>query len=280
MMKREGNKNRKKEPNRHLYSILAIIFLMCFGVCLILLWRNHLQKQRIQEKFEKLSEMEVKTAVAEETEEIGAVQQSEEDSLTQYGIELPEKKLDWEALYKENKDIYAWIYIPGTQVDYPILQHATEDDFYLNRNLDGSSGYPGCIYTQLYNSREFTDSHTVLYGHNMGNGTMFGSLHEYEDNAFFEEHPYVYVYTPEKTLVYEIFAACTFGDVHLLYSYDTASVEGFEKYIDDLTDVRDMKSHIRNDVSVTYGDYLLTMSTCIKNHPTERWIVSAVLLNK
>lgn len=268
--------NRKKEPDRRLYSILAVVFAVAFVVCVILMGRNYLKQKKAEEQFDALSEL-TETA---ETETSGAEGAAVEDILAQLGIEVPEKNPDWDALREENEDIYAWIYIPGTQVDYPVLQHSTENDYYLNRNLDQSSGYPGCIYTQLYNSKEFTDPNTVLYGHNMGNGTMFGSLHEYEDNTFFEEYPYVYVYTPEKTYVYEIFAACTFSDAHLLYNYDYKTEDGFKEYVDDLTGVRDMKSHVRSDVAVEYGAHLLTLSTCIKNHPNERWLVSAVLLNE
>lgn len=273
--------NRKKESDRRLYSILVAIFAVVFVVCVILMGKNYLHQKKADEQFTALSEltetMETETSEEKQSE---TEEPAEDDILAQMDIEVPEKSLDWDALYEENEDIYAWIFIPGTQVDYPILQHPTENDYYLDHNLDKSSGYPGCIYTQLYNSSNFTDPNTVLYGHNMGNGAMFGSLHEYEDNTFFEEYPYVYVYTPDKTLVYEIFTVCTFSDAHLIYEYGFTDVYGFESFVDDVTNVRDMKSHVREDVEVSYGDYLLTMSTCIKNHPNERWIVSAVLLNE
>lgn len=271
-----NEQNRKRQPNRRLYSILAVAFAVAFVVCVILMGRNYWKNKNAEEQFAALADLTESTELASiETEKT-----AEEDIIAQMGIEVPEKNLDWKALYEENEDIYAWIYIPGTQVDYPILQHPTESNYYLNHNLDNSSGYPGCIYTQLYNRKEFTDANTILYGHNMGNGTMFGSLHEYEDNTFFEEYRYAYVYTPEKTYVYEIFAACTFSDAHLLSNYDYTTEDGFIEYMNDLTGVRDMNSHVRADVSVEYGAHLLTMSTCIKNHPNERWLVSAVLLNE
>ena len=78
---------------------------------------------------------------------------------------------------------------------------------------------------------------------------------------------------------HEIFAACTFSDAHLLYTYDCTKEEKFREYVDDLTGVRDMNSHVRSDVDVSYGDFILTMSTCIRNQPTQRWLVTAVLLN-
>ena len=269
----QKNESGKKEPNRRLFIILAVIFGIALLVCLFLMGKDHLNRRQAEENFDKLSEQTVEPAETDGTEE--------NDILSELGIEVPEKHLDWDAIREENADIYAWIYIPGTQVDYPVLQHPTEDDYYLDRNLDGSSGYPGCIYTQTINGKEFRDPNTVLYGHNMGNGTMFGSLHDYADNTFLEEHPYVYIYTPDgEVFVYEIFAASTFTDDHLLYNYDYSTEDGFSDYASEITGVRDMNSHVRSDISVEYGDFILTLSTCIKNHPTERWLVSAVLLNK
>lgn len=270
------NELGKKEPTRRLYKLMAVAFATIFVVCLTFLVREFSRRKKAEEQYAVLAEQSSVT----EQEVTEQETETEEDIFARLGVENPGKELDWKALSEENEDIYAWIYIPGTQVDYPILQHPTENDYYLTHNLDGSSGYPGCIYTQLLNGEEFEDPNTILYGHNMGNGTMFGSLHEYEDIAFFEEHPYVYVYTPENTLVYEIFTACTFSDAHLIYEYGFTDLYGFESFVDDVTNVRDMKSHVREDVEVSYGDYLLTMSTCIKNHPTERWLVVAVLLNE
>lgn len=92
------------------------------------------------------------------------------DILKSLGIEIPEKDIDFAALKEENSDVYAWIYVPGTNVDYPVLQHPTDDAYYLEHNMDGSKGLPGCIYSESVNTKDFTDPNTVLYGHNMKNG--------------------------------------------------------------------------------------------------------------
>lgn len=74
----------------------------------------------------------------------------------------------FEELQAVNPDVYAWITVPGTDIDYPILQHASDNSYYLMHNIDGSYGYPGCIYTENMNSKDFTDNNTVIYGHNIG----------------------------------------------------------------------------------------------------------------
>ena len=127
--------------------------------------------------------------------------------------EIPEdaallRAVDFAALQEDTcADIYAWISIPDTRIDYPVLQHPSDDTYYLNYNLDGSKGYPGCIYTERENSRDFSDFNTVIYGHNMKNGSMFHDLHSYEDESFLPDHPYVYIYTPDRVMRYRIFAA-------------------------------------------------------------------------
>ena len=282
MKTEQENKERKQQPNGLIYKILlavCVIGFFSFGGMYV---RNQMLEKQAQELYEELLAQQAANEVQEEPV-VEAEPEPEElpepvDPLEELGIIVPEKELDWEALAEENADIYAWIHIPNTNVDYPILQHPTDDNYYLDRNLDGSKGYPGCIYTQSLNDKDFTDPHTVLYGHNMKDGSMFANLHKFEDNLFFEENPYIFVYTPDKTYAYEIFAAYEFSDAHLLYAYDFSDPESFEEYIQDVKNVRTMTSHIK-DQWVGAEDKIITLSTCIGNKPNKRYLVSAVLVN-
>lgn len=284
--------DKKKEENKQeqeikkttkqktlLYRIIFMVCILAFVLSMGLMIRNWSVKKNAEDMYDQLAsaEREMDSSGNENEEDSGALQVNE---LEELGITVPEKNLDWDALWEENEHIYAWIYIPGTKVDYPILQHPTEDEYYLNRNLDGSSGYPGCIYSETVTSKDFTDYNTLIYGHNMNNDTMFGSLHDYENAMFFEEYRYVYIYTPETVLVYDIFAAYMYTDDHIYYSYDFGVEEGYQEYIDDIFAIRDMNANIREDVEVTSEDYMLTMSTCMGGGRTEnRYVVNAVLVN-
>jgi sortase B len=209
---------------------------------------------------------------------VTTIQPEEPDILTQLGITVPEKGLDWDALHLLNEDIYAWIYIPNTNIDYPILQHPTDVNYYIDYNLDGTKGYPGCICTQYYNSKEFNDPNTIIYGHNMKNGTMFRTLHNYEDKDFFNNNPYVYIYTPETTYVYEIFATSTVSNKHLMSVYNFWEEKGFNSFIKTLQTSKAKTSYLRKGSEAVYGDYLLTLSTCNGNSK-KRWIVVGKRLN-
>ena len=185
--------------------------------------------------------------------------------------------VDFAGMWEVNEDVYAWITVPGTVIDYPILQHETDNTYYLNYNIDGSYGYPGCIYTENMNSKDFTDNNTIIYGHNMKNGSMFAGLHKYKDADFFEENNKVYIYTPQREYEYTIFAAYTYDDRHLLYSFDFANEEVYANYLEDIQNMRSMNALIREDITVTAEDKIITLVTCIGNQSEKRLLVQAVL---
>ncbi len=195
-------------------------------------------------------------------------------------VEEPENKINFDKLRKSNEDIIAWIEVPGTDVNYPIVQSGEdmEDDFYLTHNLDGSGGYPGGIYIQKVNNADFNDSVTVVYGHDMKDGTMFHTLHDFEDLKFFEENTEFYVYTPEEKKTYRIVAATTYDD-RLIPAYynDFASdmdVLGFigSVFLQDAN----MTNHFYGGDLVDESDHYVVLSTCTKRDDT-RWLVVGVL---
>lgn len=272
MIEEKPEEMQKKKSNR-IFKILFVVFLAIAVCSSVLLARNWIIEKRAADKFDELTKKTTDTTQAQAdpvTEPVSENNQSSE-------LNAPVKNLDWTSLQQENEDIYSWIYIPDTNVDYPILQHATEDNYYLEHNLDGSSGYPGCIYTQRINSKDFTNANTILYGHNMKNGSMFNTLHYFEDNQFFDEHSFFYIYTAERVLVYEVFAACEFTDEHLLHKYDFNTIEGRNDFIDDIRNTRGMTDHVRSSLSVDSDDKLVTLSTCINGKDDYRYLVIGVL---
>lgn len=189
-------------------------------------------------------------------------------------VEVP---VDFDKLKKANPDIYAWISIPEVNVDYPILQSETDNGFYLNHTINGQKSVYGSIYTENYNSKDFSDFNTLVYGHNMKNGTMFGSLKKYRDVQFFNQNRYIMVYMPGRILKYEIFAAYTWDNKHVLLTRNFESEYNRKTYIEEIFAVRDMNSQINKDVVVTENDRIITLSTCM-NDKSKRFLVSGVLI--
>lgn len=279
------------------YTVALMLCLACFGICCGIITFRHTERRQAAEALDEIREetySKVPESKNEKTDssttastvpDDSVIPINEEEShpvdiIAERGITIPEKNIDWDALHDLNPDIYAWIYVPGTNIDYPILQHPEEKSYYLNHNIDGSEGYPGCIYTQNLNSKDWTDPNTVIYGHNMNDGSMFHDLHLFEDAVFFNETQYLYIYTPDGDYVYEIFAAYPFANVDLLMCFDYSTPEALLVYFDGIWTNRSMTSHFRDSI-VLYGDSrIITMSTCIGGQPEMRYLVQAVLLGR
>ena len=281
----------KASLKKRIYLICAIGLAAACAVVVGILIRNYMVQKQAEAELDRLiAEMNAAVVAETETETVSEATEIETeteteteavDTLTALGITVPDKEPDWNTLWDTNPDIYSWIYIPDTNIDYPILQHPTERSYYLTHNLDGSEGYPGCIYTQNRNKTDFTDPMTVIYGHNMKDGSMFRTLHAFEDGEFFENHPYIYIYTPDGPLVYQVFAAYKFWDQDLLTCNDFDTPESLGYYIITVMNQRDMDAHLREDLDTDLnGDsHLITLSTCVSGEDDKRYLVQAVLVN-
>lgn len=166
--------------------------------------------------------------------------------------------IDWEKLKKINPDAYAWVYVPGTSIDYPVCQagDGKENDFYLKHSLNGSYSFAGSIYARKKNKKDFSDRITVLYGHNMINGSMFAGIRKFADRKFFKKHKFFYIYMPEKIFVYRIAAYQLSDDTEILEAYGTDSEDGFLQYADFIK----KKGNIRGKIEA--DDSIVTLSTC------------------
>lgn len=133
--------------------------------------------------------------------------------------------------------------MPGTNIDYPILQASTgeDDDFYLHRDIRKNTHLPGCIYTRRANRKDLSDRLTVLYGHNMINGSMFGTLRKFEDADFFKNHKEFYIYMPQKILKYRIVAYMIQDDTDILERYEANNELGLEAYVKEFKQARNIR---------------------------------------
>ena len=187
--------------------------------------------------------------------------------------------LDFEALWEVNPDIYAWLEIPGTDISYPILQSPDNDDFYLDHNSDKVYSANGSIYSEhRYNGTDFTDPVTILYGHHMRSGAMFGNLQMlFSDAVFFEDTPTFTVYTPDAELTYGIFAAVPYPGDHILYYNDFSDDAVFENFFSGIFNTRDLGARFREEYAPEPGDQVLILSTCLIGNNTNRFLVMAAL---
>lgn len=227
------------------------------------------------------SEEETKTAVAEASAKSDT---DESDPMN--------RKIDFDKLADVNEDIYAWIYVPGTTIDYPVVQAEAEEktyeaaevanEYYLRRDLNGNDSEFGTIYTEVYNQKDFSDPVTVMYGHTAfmdeipEGKEMFTDLHNFEDASYLAENPYFYVYTPENTYKYEVFCANTFPDTYLLGNYAFQIPAVVQSFVEELESTMDANVNNDMDVDVNKDSKLLVLSTCVEVGGDTRYLVSAV----
>lgn len=189
--------------------------------------------------------------------------------------------INFESLWSVNTDIYAWIEIPDTKINYPIAQSQTDDSYYLNHSIDGSSDKNGTLFTEsAFNSTDFSDPMTVIYGHDMKSGAMFGNLQKYSDSEYFNEHSTIKVYLPDRTLTYKVFASLPFSNKHILYSWNFANEDEYNNFIRNVNSTKSLLANFDNSIEVTASDKVIVLSTCLKSDNTRRFLVLAILTDE
>lgn len=289
------DKQQKENIRFILYVICIIGLLGCiawFVYYFVSLRNSSRQMDEIMDYFVETPqspELEDKSEApkAEETPQPSEAEEPAEPEFVLFGdreypgtadYDVPELHIDFAGLQENNPDVYAWLYVPDTNINYPVLQKDDDPEYYLTHDIEKRSSTPGSIFTQYYNSTDWTDNHTVIYGHNMRDKSMFATLHNYEDTQFFEEHPYIYIYTPEYTFVYQVFGAYEYSDVHLLLGLcNMNNRESFAQYLESVFKLDGMKAIIDRSIDVTADDRIITLSTCVSNSSAHRYLVQAKL---
>ena len=186
--------------------------------------------------------------------------------------------IDYDALTEINSDFVGWIYYAPLKLSYPIVR-GIDNDYYTHYTFENEKNSSGAIFMDFLNKPDFSHFNTIIYGHNMRNGTMFGCLKELlNDPSIIEEDPYIYIFTKDKIMMYEICAAyITNASSH---TYDlTQTVEEQADYVEYIQDVA---TYYRDDTMLeeplTEDTKLITLSTCHGLHTSNRTVIHGVLI--
>ncbi len=186
--------------------------------------------------------------------------------------------VDVKNLQKANPDIFAWISVPGTVIDYPIAQHPTDDTYYLKHGPEGMKSSYGCPFIETCDSKTMEDYITVVYGHNMNDGSMFAGLHKFEDKKFLNDHREIIITTADHVMTYRIFAAVMYSDAYIPYYFDDSVKADRTAFIKSLgTDIVPKRSIILDDEKVGADKKLIVLSTCDKKLRSNRFLVVGIL---
>lgn len=253
----------KEKLRKCLIIVLCLVAVACAGY---LIW-YYTTADKVNDSYDKAK----KTA--------GVPKEPAMDTASGAKTEIP---IDFAALQETNPDVYAWIRIEGTNIDYPILQSPDNDNYYLDHTWEGINASQGAIFTQSCNSKDFTDFNTIIYGHQMGEGndTMFHNLGNYLEAGYMEAHPEVTIYTPDRIFTYRVFAAVVYDDRHLGHYYNYILDADKQSFLDSLYNTRDLRNIYQDDVDVTVDDRVITLSTCISAESEHRLLIGAVLTDE
>ena len=200
--------------------------------------------------------------------------------------ELPTNPIDFKALQKKYPDACAWIQVDGIpEIDYPIFmsQPEVDDNFYLDHNRDGEEDRYGEVYIQKLNYKDFSDPNTLIYGHNMSNGDMFGKLYDgngkqFDNQEFFDAHRTIYIYTPGHILKYEIISAFVYDNRHILNSFNFDIEQEREEFFNECVDPSSLTKKVVEGASLNYmDDKIITLSTCTGNDATRYLVVGKLI---
>lgn len=180
-------------------------------------------------------------------------------------LDEEEKAVTFESLRKSNKDFKAWLAVPGANISLPVVQ-TTNNSKYLNTGFNGKWLSGGTVFIDYLNKAPFSDMNTVLYGHNMRDGSMFGLIKNYKNINTFKKNPLIYVYTENETYVYKIYSvflssAVKTDDNGYVFGYNFINLSSEENFASFMQEVK-LRSYYDTGVDYQAGDKLLTLSTC------------------
>ena len=197
--------------------------------------------------------------------------QGGEEAVTEPEEYFPQAYVDLAELREVNPQAVGWIWVPGTTVNFPLVQ-GEDNAKYLSRSYDLGWSNSGSIFLDYRNSSGFTDENSIIYGHNMKNGGMFGRLKDYAEQDYLEEHRLLYVFLEDRTLKYRIFAAYRTESTSEAYTRDFSGELSFPAYLEFISAQGNVYE------PPTEASPLLLLSTCTSGRRTERFVVHAVLV--
>lgn len=285
MKKQKGKKN----PLNVIINIMIILFTLLvvfFAWKLVQETIPYLESRKEYDDLQQfivVEEEPVKPETVPVSKPAKEEETKKEDTLVQE--EISEEKImreaecnlnvDFESLWKVNRDIKGWLYLEALNINYPIVQGSTNED-YIYTSVKGSANSAGSIFMDYRNGEDFADPHTLIYGHNMKDGSMFGKLKKLYDQEFVDEWDAplcFWILTPDGKYRYDIFSIHTVsagGDTYMLYEKGSDGIGGYANTMARQTGV-ELPQRVYHD-----QDKVVTLSTCTSGDEY-RLVVQGVL---
>ena len=275
-----NNENRKK-----LSDVLFIIAFVCVIIVGVLFVRNRIQDNHSEEIMDELREQAsapsptAPPSASPTQAPAASPTQSPAASPAATPVPTPEAVVNpYREAFLSNEDMGAWLQIPGTEIDYPVMWTPEDEEYYLYRGFDGSENKNGSLILDTDSCLNPLTTNLIIHGHNMKSGAMFGCLTDYEDESYYQEHKDIILYTEECQRNYEVIAVFRSqvfrksDDVFKFYNFFQADTQ--EEFDDFYNNIKEMSLY-DTGVTAEFGDRFITLSTCVYHVETGRFVVVA-----
>ena len=265
---KEMTGNKKKSAI--IYNCLIVFFACVFLFCAYKLisyfwqeWRNESQNNDIASEVIVLSDEEEEQTASDTS---SAVEQG-------YKFAPIPKSIDFTKLKAKNEDVAGWLFNQNGVINYPILK-GEDNDYYLNHTINKKKNVNGSIFMDYRNSFDFSDAVSIIYGHNMKNGTMFATIRRYRNQSYYDAYPSFYLYTEQGNYRLDVFSAyqTTVSDPVFTTDFNT-------EHTSELISHAFSKSLVKADVSVGNDDKIVVLSTCTGSSDSARFVVLCKLVS-
>ena len=267
IVKEEITGETKKKKSNWFSRALICIGIICIGIAVYGLYGIYREYKEADDIYKEAEKEFVEVLIPEnDTTEIDGTE-----------VEVPRgpwyelARIDLAGLQKKYPDIIGWIYFEDGLISYPVMQ-TTDNETYLHITYNGKQAKAGSIFMEASHSSDFSNTHTLIYGHNMNNLSMFGRLKHYKNDGYYEGHEYFQIFRGNEILRYQIFA---YQDVPI----DSFVYQEYFTSAKELAKRLSKKSYIKTDLTIEPDDKIITLSTCNGNDKY-RFVVSAVLIEK
>jgi len=254
--------NRKYKRGNIIATLILIISVSALAVSGYKLWEAYRVYQIGDESYSGLADRIRTPAKSKEPET---------DKDRQPDVYIPGMDIDFGALKDVNNDAAAWLYCPGTVIDYPVMK-AKDYDYYLRHLPDGTYNANGSLFIDYNNAPDFSEKLTIIYGHHMKSGKMFGGLKGYKQQEYFEDHPYMYLYTETGNYRIDLMYGCVIG-----VGEWRENAFMLETNLNSLLEYAANKTTFKSDVQFSDGGRIVAMSTCSYEFDGARYVVIGLL---
>lgn len=258
-----SRRNGKRKNGKVLYYGILVLLLAVLVFSSVKIISYMMEKKQSERKQQDLID-QVVTPGSDSNDTENANTGPDNNTAPSAGSEPDYITVDFKTLQAKYPDVVGWLYCANTGLNYPIVQTAEEGgEYYLYRDIDGSSNKNGTVFLDWQCSSNFTSQNNLVYGHNMKTGRMFAPIVKYRDQSFYDAHPYMYLYTPNQLYKVNLFAGMVTPHDSAVYSYSLSS-----DYIKECI----ANSTFKSSVGTPTGN-ILTLSTCAYDFDNARYVV-------